>query len=398
VLAQPIGVTAGAATFDVAMTGCRFDGNQLAGLLVDQDHELAPGWTAHVVIRECTASDNGLAGVHVDADGPGQFLLHRIRSIANGGDGILVSSEQAGGPVEISASYLAGNLGAAINTSLGNKRLVASHCVLAGNQLGGFLCNATIPGSATNCIAHLQPTPFQNVRVVGSSTVTDAGVPAFVYAPTSYSKVLTHSTGTLGLAAAAAFATGATVEIADDSTARNAAQVSGTTVVLNTAPTLRRLPTALLSFPGSTVGDDIHLAAGSVAAGQGMKEAGTPNVDPGPFGAPVAGQPGIADPLPQALIWLDQLTPAPPAALGSSQAVALHFSQAIAAASVLSTRVRVLDAGGNAVAASVLTSGSTITLNPPGSGWPGGALRVELHRGITGTDGTPLQPLNVVLR
>jgi len=210
--------------------------------------------------------------------------------------------------------------------------------------------------------------------------------------------VLTNSSGTLGLAAAASFATGATVELADDDTARNAAQVSGTTVVLSSAPTLRRLPTALLAYPGSTVAEDIRLAASSVMAGQAMKEVGTPNVDPGPFGAAVGGQPGIADPLPQALVWLDQVTPTPPTALGSSQAVSLHFSQAIAAASVTSTRVRVLDAGGNAVAAGVVPSGSTITLNPPGGGWPAGALRAELHRGITGTDGTPLQPLNVALR
>src|SRR5262249_38743735 len=72
--AQPPLTTVGSGRFEVLIRGCRFEQNALDGLLVDQEHELAPGWYAHIVVRECEATGNGGCGVHVDADAAGDFL------------------------------------------------------------------------------------------------------------------------------------------------------------------------------------------------------------------------------------------------------------------------------------------------------------------------------------
>lgn len=396
-LAQPTGQASGSADFDVDIVGCTFDGNGLDGLLVDQEHEALAGWRGNIAIRECSASNNALAGVHVDADGPGEFLIHRVRAIANGTDGVFVSSEATGGHVVVSACLLAGNLDVGLDTSLGNKRLLATHCLFTGNDVGGFVARAVECGAA-NCVAYLQTAPFTNVRQLGTPTVTDNSLAAFANVPTSYAKVTAHTTGTLTLAAAAGFATGATVEIADDGTARTAAQVAGTTVVLGNTPTLRRVPTMLMVYPSTTVAENTQLAASSTLAGLGMKETGTSNVDPGPFGGPVNGAPGVAEDLPDAIVWLDQITPAAPTALGSSTSIVLRFSQTLSTGTVTGPRVRVVDQAGNAVAALLSPSGNQITVTPPGGGWPTGTLRLELHRGITATDGSPLQPVIVPLR
>src|SRR5439155_6709263 len=72
-LSQPPLTNIGAGRFDVSIRGCRFEANALDGLLVDQEHELAPGWYAHIVVRDCEAIGNAGCGVHVDADGGGDY-------------------------------------------------------------------------------------------------------------------------------------------------------------------------------------------------------------------------------------------------------------------------------------------------------------------------------------
>ena len=114
-----------------------------------QEHEAAPGWFASVDVRECTAKNNGRAGFHVDADGDGEYLLHRLRSTANGTDGVWISSETQAGQVVLSSCYLAGNLGAGARASLGNKPILASHCVFAGNLEAGLVSSFTASAAAS---------------------------------------------------------------------------------------------------------------------------------------------------------------------------------------------------------------------------------------------------------
>ncbi|MGE3174042.1 MAG: right-handed parallel beta-helix repeat-containing protein [Planctomycetota bacterium] len=398
-LDAPLTATGGAGAFDITIAGCNFTGNALDGCLIDQEHERLPGWTMRCVVRDCTASDNGLAGFHVDYDSAGEVLLHRNRASANGTDGVFISSEVSAGHAVVSACDLVGNLGAGMRTSLGNKVIAATHCVFSGNAEGGFL-SLNKQSTATNCIFRLQANATQNVRLFGSATVTDPAAAVFQNAPNGFAKVLSHTNGALGLEQVASFAAGATVELADNGTAFAANQVNGTSVVLSGTPALRRTPAALAAFPSANVTENLQLAAGSVVAGLGMiEDTGFPAVNPGPFGAPAGGTPGTADQLPGGLLWVDQVTPAPQQTLGSTAAVTLRFSSALNAGSISGTRVRVRDTNGNPVAAGFAPSFNSIQVNPPGGGWPAGALNLEVHVGITGSAGVVFSaPIVVPLR
>ena len=85
------------------------------------------------------------------------MFLHRLSATANGTDGVLITSETAGGFVTLGASVLMGNGGAGARASLGNKPLALSHCVIAGN-FGGMQnvyscgvggCNGASPKAAS---------------------------------------------------------------------------------------------------------------------------------------------------------------------------------------------------------------------------------------------------------
>lgn len=389
-LDRPLGITAGNGNFNVTVRGCTFTGNSLDGLLVDQEHEAAPGWSMRTIVRDCTASNNGLAGVHVDFDAQGQLMLHGIRSTGNGTDGILLTSEISSGVAIASACHLAGNLGAGIRTSAGNKIVLASHCTFAGNQQGGMIsASAARESSAVNCIFDAQSTPTSLVRQLNNATGNSASAAVFANAPLAYTRATAHSNGVLTLPSAPTFAQGLRVELADDGTAFTAVQNVGSTVILDSTPTILRLPVAVAAFPSSSVVDNLALAGGSVAIGAGMKELGTGNVDAGPLGSPLQTIPGTAEPIADTLVYLDQIAPAPNVALGASQAVTLRFAStanagaSVDGGSVTNTSVRVINSSGNTVAAGLTTSASTITLAPPGGGWPSGALRLEVHRSVT---------------
>ena len=388
----------GSGTIQLSFRGCTFSGNGLDGLLVDQEHD-ATSWTSNATVRDCSASENALAGFHIDFDGRGAMLVHNVRSTCNGTDGVLVTSETDAGHAVVSSSHLAGNLGAGlrVTSGTGNKIVLASHCTFAGNQAGGML-SPSRESSATNCVFHLQPTPISNVRELGNATISNSSAAAFTNAPNSYARVNANSNGSLTLAAAATFSAGATVELADNGTALTAPQVAGTNVVLSANPTLRRLPAGLTAYPSASIVDNFALALGSAAIAAGMKEAGAADVDAGPLGSPLADNPGISDPIPGALLWLDQVTPAPGASLGSSQAVNLRFSATLDGASATNARMRVISGASTVVAASITVVGNLITLNPPGGGWPAGTLRLEIHRDIAAGSTTFTHPTIYPLR
>ena len=384
-LARPTNQTGGG-LFDIAFRGCTFSGNALDGLLIDQEYEDPTGptvWSAKSVVRDCTASENALAGFHVDFDGLGETMLHNVRATANSTDGVQITSETISGHAVVSSSHMAGTLGAGlrVTSGTGNKIVLASHCTFAGNQLGGMLSPAR-ESSATNCVFHLQPTPTQNVRELGNATISDAAAAAVTNAPNAYARVNANTTGALTLAAAATFSAGATVELADNGTSLTAPNVAGTSVVLSANPTLRRVPAALAAYPSTSIVDNFTLALGSAAIAAGMKEQGAANVDAGPIGSPIGDTPGLSDPIASDLLWIDRVTPAPSATLGSSQSVTIRFNSSLTSGSVTSARMRVISGASTVVAASISVVGNTITLTPPGGGWPAGALRLELHRAI----------------
>ncbi|MEQ1633049.1 MAG: right-handed parallel beta-helix repeat-containing protein, partial [Planctomycetota bacterium] len=398
-LDRPLGVTAGSASFDVSVSACTFSGNALDGLLIDQEHEAAVGWTMRAVVRDCVASNNALAGVHVDFDALGQVMLHGIRATANGTDGIFISSEISSGHAVVSASHLAGNLGAGIRTSTGNKIVVASHCVFAGNLGGGLVsASAARDSVATNCIFDLQPSPTTLVRSLGNATTDSSAAAVFVNAPIAYGRANSHSNGVLTMSATPTFGAGLHAELADDGTDLTISQVVGQTVILGSTPTILRLPAGFAAFPSTSITDNLALSVSSAAIAQGMKEAGAADVDAGPVGSPLGNTPGVAAEIPEPLFWLDQVTPAPNVTL-TSQSVTLRFSDNLSGATLTNTSVRVLNQAGVPVVIAIdPPSLNTVVVRPPGGGWPSGQLRLELHRAVGSSTATIAHPTIYPLR
>jgi hypothetical protein len=387
-LAQPALNNGAVGRFDVLVRGCLFEANALDGLLIDQEHELAPNLYAHVVVRECTSINNGGCGVHIDADAAGDFLMHRIRACANQKDGVWVSSETRAGCATLSSSELRGNYGVGARASIGNVPLLVSQCVVEGNLSGGLVSTYRFSSSA-NTIYRLQSSPKVSVFALGDTTITDPAAAAFVYAPTSYGSVLASTNGTLTLGQAAQVNAGDTIELAEDGVVRNVASAAGSSVVLTANAPLLRTPTVIAGFAGTSVTEDLHLNPLSAAVGQGMALPGANPVDPGIFGAPTPGTAGIADPIDTSLLTVEQVTPAPSSRLNNGNCT-IQLSKALNATSGASVRVFSLTTSTTAtqIAAGIQIAGAVITITPPAGGWGTTPIRIELHRGIVSSAGT----------
>ena len=275
-LSAPLGGGAGGGSFEIEIRGCSFERNGFAGLLIDEEYENVPGWSADIVVRECQFRANRTAGVHIDADGLGSILLERVLANGNRGDGIWISSETDAGVVVISASVASGNLGAGMRATFGNRSIVASHCILAGN-LGGGLISEVVESTATSCISYLQSNPWQGTRLSSTVDVTDPLAGAFQVAPEEYAYIVAQAQATLTLDVPVSFAPGVPVELSDDGTELVAMQVMdvGTTVVLDAAPDDFAVPGLLSSFaPAAGVDEDYTLPLGSPAEGQGLTPPG----------------------------------------------------------------------------------------------------------------------------
>lgn len=382
--AAPLAATPG--TFVVRIDNCSFERNGLDGLLIDQEHEFAPGFTAAIDVRGCLARGNRLAGVHIDADAQATYRLDRLRCTANAGDGVLVTSETNAGEVLLSASWLAGNLGAGARSSLGNKVLLASHCGFAGNQGGGLRCD-TVAGAAVDCIGLGQPSLLSNA--IGAGNVTaDAGAAVFLVAPLAFTTVTAANQGSLTVAATTGFAAGTSVVAADDGRRLVVQQVNGSTLVLDQAPTAFVAPGSLAAYAGTVVADDLRLAAGSPALAAGITPAGVTAPDCGPFGAPAGGAPGRREPFAATTLQLQNAAPALATGVTANESLVLTFDRELDLATALPERIRVLS-NGTATAAGIQIAGRTLTLVPSAGGWTG-TLRLELHAGLRALDGSQL--------
>lgn len=376
--------------FLVEIRGCNFELNGIDGLLIDFDYEIAPTWFADVVVRECLARGNAGNGVRVDADAPGEIFLHRVLSSANGGDGIQVSSETSPGLAVVSASVAAGNLGAGIRATFGNRPLIATHCVVTGNFAGGVVSD-TVRSGATSCVAFLQADPWTGTASVGSVVETDPLVGMFENAAEGFERVLSVAGAVITLDRPATFAGNAALEIADDGRARSASSVAGAEITLSDAPGAVRVPSTLFVFgPGASAAEDYHLPAGSPALGAGLASPGAPAVDAGVWGSPGSGEPGRADLEPEELFRVRATSPVLTAGLGAMEAIDISFSADLDPSSVVLDEVRAALDDGTEIPVTFHSAGDTITIDPPAGGWAPGPFRVELFRGLRSTDGHPL--------
>ncbi|HED64670.1 MAG TPA: right-handed parallel beta-helix repeat-containing protein, partial [Planctomycetes bacterium] len=284
-LAAPLFPGFQSGSFRVSFRGCLFEENGADGLLVDEDYELAAGWTASIEVLGSRARANGGAGFHVDADGTDSILLHRVLASANRGDGISITSETTEGFAWIAASICEANLGAGVRASIGQKSVAVSHSILAGNVLGGVI-DAGGRSSIVNSVAYLQALGASGAEAVALARIDDEKTPAFVRAPRAFTVATLLTGSTLGVSDPGLVAPGDTVELSDDDAARLVKSASSSNVELTEAPTALTLPTPLALWPpaASEVASSYRLVPGSSLTGQALSAPGDPALDPGPFG------------------------------------------------------------------------------------------------------------------
>ena len=397
-LAPPLVTGPMGGRFDVEVVGSRFERNGWAaagvppsGLKIDIDFEFVPGWEAGIEVRGCVARANRGPGAHLDLDWDATTRLHRVLATGNGGDGVLLSSESDEGLATISSSVFAGNQGHGLRATFGNVRAIASHCVFAGNGVGGMTSD-TVESLASSSIAWLQPAPWTGVRQHFDLVATDPLMPVFDNAPVEYRTVQSFDGTQLTLDDASNLVVGDPVEIAADGTDRSVAALGGgNSVEVTPNADDIDLPSLFTRFaPGMPVAEDYALSVGSAGQGSGMPPPVGAAPDGGPFGAPFGGEVGRDEVSPPGLLWVRDAQPGAATALGSTDDLVVSFEGGtLDSLTIGANTVRVLDGVGSPVPVTTFFSAGDLVVRPTGA-WPTGDLTLELHIGLEATDGTPL--------
>lgn len=377
--------------FVVSIRGCSFERNSADGLLVDMDYELTPGWVGKIVIRECVARANGAAGIHVDADAPASVLIHRVLASANRGDGITVSSESDPGYVQVTNSLVTGNLGAGMRAFFGNKAIAASHCVFAGNSLGG-LVSERIDSTASSSIAYLQPFPWVGTRTTANTEIKDPSSPNFVNAAIAFARILAQDNGTLALDGAAIIASEFLVEILDDGIGRRVEEVLGASLTVSPVPGTLSLPAAVALFPSTAaVLEDYHLVLGSPASGQGLTAPTASPVDAGIFPRASGPAAGLDNEPRRSLFRITDTQPQVSLGIFSAQPLLLTFSAAIDPSSVDRDAFQVVSMSGFSLDIDPIAfAEDQILIGPPATGWGSEPFTLQILHGLLALDGTEL--------
>ncbi len=388
--------------FQIEFQDSLFAQNAAAGLLLDIDFELVAGWSADVTLRGVTARANAGSGVHLDLDWQSTAMVQRLLSSSNGGDGLLVTSESRAGLVVISSSALVANNGFGLHAALGQVGLLASHCVIAGNQAGGFASD-TIRSSAASCALWLETLPFTNVSTRGCVVQNDTAQSLLVNVPSEYLSVIGASGTRPILSSSGQLAVGDWVELADDGIERRLAVLGASAeVTLDPAPTFVPAPSGLARFqPGPAVNENYALAPGSIASSAGMTMPGAQPVDAGIFGSPSAGAPGAEDLFPADLFRVSDSSFAVGLPVTVGQVLQFGFLGGTPQpASINSSSVRVLGPNGNVLSAALSSAQGKLILAPPPGGWPTfGVCVVEVHGTLRASDGRPLAaPVAIAFR
>lgn len=381
------------ASFDVAIEGSSFERNrQKAGLLLDIDFNLVAGWSLDLVLRGCVARNNQNDGVQLQLDSTSTTLIQGLVANANGGDGLQVSSQSTPSHAVVVGSVFAANRGFGLLAENGNVPVLVSHSIFAGNGLGGAV-SPDVSSSVVSSIGALQPGAFAGLVTHHVALEPDPDAPLFVRAPREYRAVEALSGAKLALDSLGDLASGDRVEFADDGVARSVASLGpGTLVALEPPVDSPLVPTALLRFAGgSDVAEDLHVVAGSVAAGAAMVPVGAPALDAGVYGAPGAAAPGRFSALAGSRFFLARVTPRLDQPLGGSSTLELEFlGGTLDPSSADASRVRALDALGNPLAIALLSVGDELHVAPPAGGWPQGQVRLEVHAGLRSLAGDEL--------
>lgn len=393
-LDTPLGGGPVGGRFVVVVEDCEFVGNQGAGLLIDLDYEEHPAWSAEVLVRGSSARENQLAGIHLDLDAASTVLVHRTRADANHGSGLLVTSETAPGTTVVSTSAFVGNTGYGVRAVQGNFGLLLSHCVVAGNALGG-VSSEVAPASFTSSVAWLQTEPWK--AGAAHHSVAATAPPVFARAPLAYHRITGISGGLLKLDPPASFAVGTTVEVAEDGVERVASQVGAAGVGIDPARPVAP-PSSLGVFDeAGSVAEDWGPAPGSPIEGAGMPPPAGGSVDAGPSGAPLGGEPGLDELVPPPLFVLAGSTPPWSLPVSSLDTLALVFTGGDPDPASLPVGLSAVDPLGQPLPLDAWVEDGLVHVAAPPGGWRNGT-RLELHGALASTNGHPnAAPLSVPL-
>jgi hypothetical protein len=393
-------------SYSVLIDGSRFERNGWkpgpaapGGLRIDIEYEAFDGWSAEIVVRGCTSRANLGPGFDLDLDAASTTFLHRILASANGGDGLLVTSESAPALAIVSTSILTGNRGAGARaggaTSNANVPVLLSHSIVAGNGEAG-LASERVESSAASSVAWLQPAPWSGaggVRERGLALGADPLDPVFTRVPVTYREVVFFNGFALALDDASDLVVGDLVEVADDGQDRFINSFTGPfEVVVDGIPSSLDVPALFTRFEaGGDVIEDWSLVAGSAAEGAGMPPPAGPAPDAGVFGAPLGGAPGDEGPVSPPLFRVGAATPPTTTPLATGDDIAVAFAGGTLDSLTIPGNVQVRDGNGDVVTipAPVLVN-DELVVSPPGGGWPVGPLTLELFSGLETTDTPPV--------
>jgi hypothetical protein len=384
-LATPLFAVSPGGEFRVTVRDSLFATNGLTGLLVDVDYESTPAWALDLEVTGSVFRGNGGPGARLDLDSTARAFVHRSRFAANGEEGLVVSSESAAGIAVVSSSAFVGNGAAGLRANFGNVPVLASHCVFSGNVGGGFLSD-TVTSTAASSLLWLEPTPISGVSTVGQS-IAEAGDLERV--AEVFLRITAGSGTHFAVDSPGQVTLGVDADLAGDGVAREIA-AAGADFAAMPAPAFLPLPTSLALFGvGSGVAADHRLAPGATVTGEGFVAPGAAAVDPGPWGSPDAGEPGLQLGLRAPTFRLAEVEPAPVASLGAQDLVRMTFDSPLAAGSANSGSVHITDGAGVELSAAIAVVGGVLELTAPPGGWPATVL-VGLDRGLESTVGVGL--------
>ena len=122
-----------------------------------------------------------------------------------------------------------------------------------------------------------------------------------------------------------------------------------------------------------------------------MTAPGGPARDGGPFGAPGAREPGVADAVRTRLFWPSTTRPPLSAGVGQQQSISIGFEGGVPAAGSLTLDVVRAETGqGVELDIDFQVVGGELVVQPPPGGWGSEPFVLELHAPLRSTEGTPL--------
>lgn len=382
----------GAGRFRVVVERCLFERNGQTGLLLDVDFDQASGGFAELLLRGNVHRGNRGAGLILDLDGPSCATVDLARLAANGGPGLLLSSDVAPAQAVLTRSAAFANLGPGLATADGVAALLGAQVVLTGN--GQALDPAGGPVALASSLAWAEPGDLDGARLAACLDLPDgapvplARLPVLTTAVDQWSQALPAELTLLedpaGLSPAPTL-----VEVHDDGVPRSlAAFLEGGALLIDPAPLSAEPPCAVqLYADGDDVQEDWRAPPGSPASGAGLAPPAEAAPDAGALADPTAPFPGsLADDAP-ALLELLSVSPPLDQPLAPDQTLALTFRVAPDPARVGPHSVQVLDDQLDDVGAVAAVVDGVLELTPPLGGWPAGPLLAALHPALTALDG-----------